>query len=115
MNDKTWWICIVFFAGLFISGYMLAGCASTGKIISDNRISTEQVGESLSELGDKQTESAVTAARITEQSDDIAESIERARIELESGTGDAKEFADICQSIRAADQGVPGSGREDQQ
>lgn len=92
MNEKIFCIFVFIFVLLFFS------CKSTG--IYDNGVGAGAVGNNIAELGDKQTDVAITGAELKSEIERSLDEVGNLEQTIECGAGDFEEFKAIIQRIR---------------
>lgn len=92
MNEKIIFIICIFV--LFFSS------CTTGKNIYNHGVGARAVRSDLSELGEQQTDTAITSTELEGEINRSLDEVERLERTVESGTGDIKEFKKILQRIR---------------
>lgn len=92
MNEKIFCIFVFIFVLLFCS------CKSTG--VYDNRAGAGAVGNNIAELGDKQTDVAITGAELKSEIERSLDEVGNLEQTIECGAGGFEEFKAIIQRIR---------------
>ena len=92
MNEK------VFCIFIFIFSLFLFSCRTTG--VYNNRVGAGAVGNNIAELGEKQTELAITGAELKSEIERSLDEVGNLEQTIECGAGDFKEFKAIIQRIR---------------
>lgn len=86
----------------FLCGLFLVGCKSVQRtVVPGVGDGVAETREHIAELGDGQTELAVTGERIESQSAELAAGIEDLERAIDEGTGNDEEFEDILRTIRS--------------
>ena len=93
MNEKIFYIFVFIFVLLFFS------CKSTAGVY-DNGVGAGAVGNNIAELGDKQTDVAITGAELKSEIERSLDEVGNLEQAIERGTGDFEEFKAIIQRIR---------------
>ena len=104
MNEKKFFcffICILLFC-------FSSCCTSSG--VHNHRDRAVEVGADIGELGDKQTQSAITSTELKEQIDRSIDDVGDLEKSIRDGAEDVTEFKDILLEIRK--RGKRGSSPE---
>lgn len=93
MNEK------IFCSLSFIFAVLLFSCSSTSGVY-DNGVGAGTIRDTLSELGEQQTDSALTSSELKGAIERSLEKIGRLEQAIEDGAGDIKEFKKILKRVR---------------
>lgn len=100
MNEKIFYIFVFIFVLLFFS------CKSTGRVY-DNGVGAGAIRDNLSELGEKQTNAAITSCELKSEIERSLDEVGNLEKTIERGAGDFEEFKTIIQRIR--ERGTKGT------
>ena len=104
MNEKVFFVAFISCVLLFLSSC----CTSSG--VHNHRDRAVEVGADIGELGDKQTQSAITSTELKEQIDRSIDDVGDLEKSIRDGAEDVTEFKNIILEIRK--RGKRGSSPE---
>jgi serine protease inhibitor len=99
---------IVVSSVVFLFCLLCSGCTTTRSVQTNQSIGTDSVSTAISDIGDKQTDSAVTAQAISDTAEaindkntELGESLRAAISELETGEGSKECVAEVIRRVSA--------------